>query len=103
VIPTDAAMLTQYVAGAPVNSADPAAARLFIDYLMTPEAQAILWDVTAGDSSYVEGSQIGKLVAQQETAGVKFHNWDLNAVMADKNWPSVSYLQNQVAILTGTK
>jgi iron(III) transport system substrate-binding protein len=102
VIPSDAAMLTQYMAGVPVNSAHPAAARLFIDYLMTHGAQSILWNVAAGDSVYVKGSHIATLVAQSEAGGIKFHNWDLDAVLADKNWPSATYLKNLVAILTGT-
>jgi iron(III) transport system substrate-binding protein len=102
VIPSDAAMLTQYTAGVPVNSAHPAAARLFIDYLMTRGAQSILWNDAAGDSVYVQGSHIAALVAQNEAKGIKFHNWDLNAVLADKTWPSTTYVNNLVAVLTGT-
>ncbi|WP_042411480.1 ABC transporter substrate-binding protein [Streptacidiphilus carbonis] len=103
VIPSDAAMLTQYMLGTPVNSAHPAAAELFTDYLMTREAQNTLWDVAAGDSVFVKGSNIAKLVTAREADGVTFHDWDLNAVLADKDWPSTAYLQNQVSILTGTK
>ncbi|WP_194892727.1 ABC transporter substrate-binding protein [Catenulispora pinisilvae] len=103
VIPSDAAMLTQYMLGTPVNSAHPAAAQLFIDYLMTREAQDTLWNVAAGDSVFVKGSNIEKLVAASQADGVTFHDWDLDAVLADKDWPSSEYLQNQVSILTKTK
>ena len=77
VIPQDAALLYQNLMAVPVNAAHPNAAKLFIDYLMSPSGQTILRETDFADSPLVEGSFTGKQIEEAESKGAKFINADV--------------------------
>ena len=101
VIPSDAAMLTNISLGVPVNAAHPAAAKLWINYLLTRAAQDILWETYGSDLIWVEGSHTAQKVAELEADGVEFENWDFAAVLDSGRFPSGEFIGRMVAILTG--
>jgi iron(III) transport system substrate-binding protein len=78
VVPSDAALLYQNLVAIPSNSAHPNAARLFIDYLMSPEGQAVLRRIDFADSPRVAGSLTGKQIADAEAAGAEFVDGDVD-------------------------
>jgi len=49
--------------GIPLTAAHPAAARLFLTYLLTREGQDDLWNLTGQDSDLMPGSHMAKVVA----------------------------------------
>ena len=77
VIPTDAALLYENYVSIPSNSAHPNAARLFIDYLMSPEGQSVLRRIDFADSPLVEGSLTGEQIDDAEADGAEFLDGDV--------------------------
>jgi ABC-type Fe3+ transport system substrate-binding protein len=77
VIPTDAALLYQNLVAIPANSKHPNAARLFVDYLMSPEGQAVLRKTDFADSPLVPGSYTGAQIKAAEAKGATFINGDV--------------------------
>ncbi len=102
-VPADATMLTYISLGVPVNSSHPAAAQLWINYMMSREAQDILWDIYASDSIHVEGSHMADIVAEYEDQGMEFSSWGLDDLLKSGTFPKPAYLEQQVAILSGTE
>jgi len=90
VIPTDAAQLTPNYLVVPKNAAHPNAAKLWINYVASPEAQAALYDLTFIDAEWVKGSKIAAVVAKYKAQGVKFQVGDF--AYYDKN--NVAELNN---------
>jgi hypothetical protein len=56
--------------GIPLTAAHPAAARLFLTYLLTREGQDDLWELTGQDSDLMRGSHMAKVVADLRRAHV---------------------------------
>ena len=56
----------------PTMSAHPAAAKLWINYVLSAQAQKILYDETFQDLHLLEGSRTAKLVKDAEANGAKF-------------------------------
>lgn len=77
VIPTDAALLYENYVSIPSNSAHPNAARLFIDYLMSPEGQSVLRRIDFADSPLVEGSLTREQIDEAEADGAEFVDGDV--------------------------
>jgi iron(III) transport system substrate-binding protein len=77
VIPTDAALLYENYVSIPSNSAHPNAARLFIDYLMSPEGQSVLRRTDFADSPLVDGSLTGEQIDEAESDGAEFIDGDV--------------------------
>lgn len=77
VIPSDAAIEYKNLVGIPTNAAHPNAARLFINYLASPEGQAVLRTVDYADSPLIEGSLTASMIADAEAAGATFVVADL--------------------------
>jgi ABC-type Fe3+ transport system substrate-binding protein len=71
VIPTDVAAITYWYMSVPRNAAHPAAAKLWINYLLSREAQDVLWELDAQDHYRVPGSQQAAAIAQLEARGAK--------------------------------
>jgi len=77
VVPSDAALFYENLVAIPANSAHPNAARLFIDYLMSPEGQALLRQLDFVDSPLVPGSITAGQIEEAEAAGDGFVYGDI--------------------------
>jgi ABC-type Fe3+ transport system substrate-binding protein len=77
VIPSDAALIYQNLLAIPTNSEHPNAAKLFIDFIMSSEGQALLRELDYADSPTVEGSLTGEQIAEAEANGAKFIEADV--------------------------
>jgi iron(III) transport system substrate-binding protein len=71
-IPSDAAMIRHFFLNIPKNAANSAAAKLFTTFLLTKEAQKLLWESDFSDLYQFPESQIGQKVRRLEKQGVKF-------------------------------
>src|SRR5262249_45800698 len=72
VVPTDAPLVAHYYAAVPKKAPHPNAARLWIDFLLSREAQDFLYDTDYLDLHYLPGSKTAKVVEQFEAGGIKF-------------------------------
>lgn len=72
VIPSDAAMIRHFFLNIPKNAENPNAAKLFTTFLLTKEAQKLLWKSDFSDLYMFPESQIGQKVRRLEKQGVKF-------------------------------
>lgn len=102
-IPSDAEMVVFIYAGIPKTSSHKAAAQLWINYMLTREAQDILWDAARTDSSLIEGSNIRAMIDEAEADGSKFSYFPMDVVVTDSVMPGADYEQrvqdllNQIA------
>ena len=71
-IPSDAAMIRHFFINIPKNAENPNAARLFTTFLLTKEAQKLLWESDFSDLHLFPESHIGEKVRNMEKQGVKF-------------------------------
>jgi len=72
VIAADAAMVRHFYVNIPKNAEHPAAAKLFTTFLLTKEAQKLLWESDFSDLYLFPESQLGQKVRRLEKQGVKF-------------------------------
>ncbi|HLG73295.1 MAG TPA: ABC transporter substrate-binding protein [Chloroflexota bacterium] len=72
VIPTDAAILSEVYITVPKNAAHPNAAKLWVDFQLSREAQDIIYSADFVDSHLLPGSKTGELVDKYQAQGVKF-------------------------------
>jgi ABC-type Fe3+ transport system substrate-binding protein len=72
--PREGTAIYAFAPGIPLTAAHPAAARLFIAYLLTPDGQKVLWDVMGGDNAALPGSHMAGVIAQERRRGVRFIN-----------------------------
>lgn len=56
----------------PVNAQHPNAARLWANFLMTPEAQETLYEHNYADSIHREGSKTAQMIAEMEEKGFEY-------------------------------
>ena len=56
----------------PVTAAHPNAAKLWINYMSSPEAQKLLYDVGYADLDVIPGSRTAKSIDALKDKGVKF-------------------------------
>ena len=63
IYPREATEINYISPGIPLTAAHPAAARLFIAYLLTRQGQDDLWELTGQDSDIMPGSHMSKVVA----------------------------------------
>jgi iron(III) transport system substrate-binding protein len=68
----DAPLISPVYMGVPKTAAHPAAAKLWINYLLSREAQDFLYETDYMDSHLVEGSQTAKDIQKLEATGVRF-------------------------------
>jgi iron(III) transport system substrate-binding protein len=68
----DAPLLSPVYMGVPKTAAHPAAAKLWINYILSREAQDYLYESDYMDSHLVEGSQTAKEIQKLEATGVRF-------------------------------
>ena len=72
VIPSDGAMIRHFYLNIPKNAEHPNAAKLFTSFLLTKEAQKLLWESDFSDLYMFPESQLGQKVRHLEKQGVKF-------------------------------
>jgi ABC-type Fe3+ transport system substrate-binding protein len=71
VVPPDAALFLNLYMGIPRTAPHPNAAKLWANYLLSREAQDILFEYDSGDSHLVAGSKTLPLAENVEKAGMK--------------------------------
>jgi len=72
VIPADGAMVRHFYLNIPKNAEHPNAAKLFTTFMLTKEAQKLLWESDFSDLYMFPESQLGQRVRALEKQGVKF-------------------------------
>jgi ABC-type Fe3+ transport system substrate-binding protein len=77
VVPSDATLFYENFVGIPANSPHPNSARLFIDYLMSPQGQALLRKLDFVDSPLVKGSITANQINKAKASGDDFVYGDL--------------------------
>jgi iron(III) transport system substrate-binding protein len=101
-VPTDAAMVTQWYQVSPKGAEHPAAAKLWMNFMLSRSAQEALYETAGNDSIDVEGSHVRAVLDNLEAKGVQpklinYEWWDMGAGL-EKN---LSYGDVAQAILTG--
>ncbi len=72
VVASDAAMVRHFYLNVPKNAENPNAAKLFTTFMLTKEAQKLLWESDFSDLYLFPESQLGQKVRALEKQGVKF-------------------------------
>ncbi|SRR5712692_573272 len=80
VIPTDAPLILYRYMGVPKNAAHPAAAQLWVNYMLSPEAQGILYETTYADHYRLPGSKTASAIEKLQASGVNFFDIDVGFV-----------------------
>jgi iron(III) transport system substrate-binding protein len=76
-IPSDLAGITYFYMAIPKNAAHPATAKLWINYLLSREAQDILWELEAHDHYRLPGSHQASAIEELQARGTKFVQVDV--------------------------
>lgn len=82
VVPSDAAFTTLLYLGVPKGDAHPNAAKLFVNYMASREAQDLLYQNSFADTHFVPGSKTAKLIDDLKTSGAKVTDINLQWVQA---------------------
>jgi iron(III) transport system substrate-binding protein len=77
IIPADAPLLVPLYAALPKHSAHPNAAKLWINYVMSREAQDLLYELDGADNHEVPGSKAAKDFERFQGTGLKFTRIDI--------------------------
>ena len=83
--PTDAAFLGYLYMGVPKNAVHPNAAKLFINYMLTREAQDIMYESEFADLHVLPGSKTFADVDRATKSGVKFYELTTEVVESEAN------------------
>lgn len=83
-IPADAAFLRYLYMGVPKTAAHPNAARLWINFMVSREAQDVMYNYEYADHYLIPGSRSFSEVDRATKAGVKFYELTLEAVQAEE-------------------
>jgi ABC-type Fe3+ transport system substrate-binding protein len=76
-VATDAALVSPRYLAIPQTAAHPNAARLWLNYMMSREAQDLLYEMTYVDGHLVEGSKTARDLDRVRAAGVPVTEWDV--------------------------
>jgi len=96
--PSDVALLGYLYMGIPKNAVHPNAAKLFISYMLTREAQDIMYDSEFADLHVLAGSRTFTDVDKATKSGVKFYELTTEVVESEANrgGKPVSTVQAQI-------
>jgi iron(III) transport system substrate-binding protein len=72
VIPSDAAIIAYWHLMVPRNAAHPNAAKLWVNYLMSREAQDVLYETEYADHHLLPGSKTAPEIARAQATGAQF-------------------------------
>ena len=78
VIPADAPLIVEWYMAVPKAARHPNAAKLWIDYLLSREAQDLLYELDFIDSHLVPGSKTGVEIAKLQATGVQFTSFNVD-------------------------
>jgi ABC-type Fe3+ transport system substrate-binding protein len=81
VIPTDAVFLIPLYMAVPKTAANPNAAKLWINHVLSREVQDLLAESDSADSHFVEGSKTAKQLEALRAQGVRFAVADVDFVL----------------------
>ncbi len=96
----DAAVTYPWYGAVPKNSAHPNAAKVWIAWLDTPEAQKLLFEKEYADNRRIDGSQTAKQIADYEAQGVTFTNADYAFVGKNQQVYSREFSGQLIGLLT---
>ena len=96
----DAAVTYPWYGAIPTNSAHPNAAKLWVAWLDSPEAQQILFDKEKADNVRIDGSQTAKQLSDYEAQGVTFTNADYDFVAKNQDIYSREFSGQLIGLLT---
>lgn len=82
-VPTDAAFLGYLYMGIPKNAAHPNAAKLWINYMLSREAQDLMYEYEFADHHLVAGSRTFAEVDKATKSGAKFYELTVEVVQVD--------------------
>jgi iron(III) transport system substrate-binding protein len=77
VIASDAPLILPLYLAVPKRSAHPNAAKLWVKYVLSPEAQAILYETNYQDAAFVPGSRTAPDIEKLQATGVRFTTVDV--------------------------
>jgi ABC-type Fe3+ transport system substrate-binding protein len=80
VIPADAPLILYRYMGVPRHAEHPNAAKLWINYILSREAQNILYQAAFTDHHRLPGSRTADVIEKLQTTGVKFYDIDVGFV-----------------------
>jgi ABC-type Fe3+ transport system substrate-binding protein len=99
VIPMDAAAFAYFYYAIGRNAAHPANAKLWINYLLSREAQDILWEIDAQDHLRLPGSHKAEEIDRYRAQGIRFTNVDVGFFQRHGDQQLVRIQQEQARIL----
>ena len=82
-VPTDAALVGYLYMGVPKNAAHPNAAKLWINYMLSREAQDAMYEYEYTDYHLLPGSRSFAEVDKATKSGVKFYELTVEAALVD--------------------
>jgi ABC-type Fe3+ transport system substrate-binding protein len=77
VIASDAPLIVPLYLAVPRRSTHPNAAKLWLNYVLSPEAQAMLYETNFQDAAFVSGSRTAPEIEKLQAAGVRFTTVDV--------------------------
>lgn len=77
VIPADGAFIGHWYMSVPKHAAHPAAAQLWVNYILSPEAQGIMYEIAYIGSDLVPGSPVPHELEGLKASGIKFLDVDV--------------------------
>jgi len=83
--PSDGALLGYLYMGVPKNAAHPNAAKLWINYMLSREAQDIMYETEFADHHLLAGSRTFAEVDKATKSGVKFYELNTDVVQTEEN------------------
>jgi ABC-type Fe3+ transport system substrate-binding protein len=82
-LPADAPLLGYFYMGVPKNAAHPNAAKLWINYMLSRDAQDAMYEYEYADFHLLAGSRTLPEVDNAIKSGVRFHELTVEAILAD--------------------
>jgi iron(III) transport system substrate-binding protein len=98
IYPREATEVNYISPGIPLTAAHPAAARLFITYLLTPEGQNDLWELTGQDSDLMRGSHMAKVIADLRRAHVNIMTGPQGTGL-DERYPQLADFEREITAI----
>jgi hypothetical protein len=101
VVLTDAGLILPWYMAVPKNAAHPNAAKLWVSWLVTPQAQQILFEHEFADNRLLEGSRTAEEIAAHEARGVRFTVTDYDFVVQRPQVSDPAFLRDLARRLRG--
>ncbi len=99
VVPSDAAFIQFRYMAVPKTAAHPSAAQLFVNYVLSREAQDILYQRAFTDHYLLPGSKSAPAIQKLQASGVTFHDLDVQFIQRNDPQKLDAFLKQAVDIL----